>query len=422
MNWKKVLFGEPEKRSLPQPEDPSVSDGTILSWAGIGELGALNLSTFYRGVHLISTSISQLPIYTKRVSGKGESNILKSHYTNMLWNDPSNLIDKTTMLRSIVQSVIIKGNAYVYISRAEDGTPVNLRFLPSSDVILTYNKERNELYYNCSYINHGKRIMPSNMLHFKLFTYDGVKGISVLKFAFQSIETSNVTNVHAKDFFEKGTNKASGVLTVNSQLNEKQRLQILNTWNTTYSSGKSGLAVLQGNMTYQPISVNADEAQMLESREYNQADVAHWLNLNPSQLGLKGYQSYSNFEDLQSELLQRTLMPYIVMIENELTRKLVPNERNIKIVIDTVQYLRPNKQAQSNYYTSLVSGGILSINEARRELGFPAIDGCDTPIIPYTAISQNIVGTTQEPKEDNNNNQDTNTNDGEGTEKPQRSN
>ena len=410
MNWKKVLFGEPEKRSLTQPEDPSVSDGTILSWAGIGELGALNLSTFYRGVHLISTSISQLPIYTKRVSGKGESNILKSHYTNMLWNDPSNLIDKTTMLRSIVQSVIIKGNAYVYISRAEDGTPVNLRFLPSSDVILTYNKERNELYYNCSYINHGKRIMPSNMLHFKLFTYDGVKGISVLKFAFQSIETSNATNVHAKDFFEKGTNKASGVLTVNSQLNEKQRLQILNTWNSTYSSGKSGLAVLQGNMTYQPISVNADEAQMLESREYNQADVAHWLNLNPSQLGLKGYQSYSNFEDLQSELLQRTLMPYIVMIENELTRKLVPNERNIKIVIDTVQYLRPNKQAQSNYYTSLVSGGILSINEARRELGFPAIVGCDTPIIPYTAISQNIVGTTKEPTEDNNN-QDTNTND-----------
>ena len=419
MNWKKVLFGEPEKRSLP-PEYPSVSDGTILSWAGIGELGALNLSTFYRGVHLISTSISQLPIYTKRVTGKGESNILKSHYTNMLWNDPSNLIDKTTMLRSIVQSVIIKGNAYVYISRAEDGTPLKLRFLPTSDVTITYNKERNELYYNCSYINHGRKIMPSDMLHFKLFTFDGIKGISVLKYAFQSVETANATNAHAKEFFEKGTNKASGVLTVNSQLNEKQRLQILNTWNSTYSSGKSGLAVLQGNMSYQPISINADEAQMLESREYNQADVAHWLNLNPSQLGLKGYTQYSNFEDLQSELLQRTLMPYIVMIENELTRKLVPNERNIKIVIDTVQYLRPNKQAQSNYYSTLVSGGILSINEARKELGYPSIEGCDTPIIPYTAISQNIVGTTQESKEDNNNNnQDTNTNDGEGTEKPQ---
>ena len=53
-------------------------------------------------------------------------------------------------------------------------------------------------------------------------------------------------------------------------------------------------------MTYQPISVNADEAQMLESREFNQADVAHWLNLNPSQLGLKGYTQYSNFEDLHN--------------------------------------------------------------------------------------------------------------------------
>ncbi len=368
-----------------------MSNGTILSWAGLSGLGALNLSTFYRGVQLISTSISQLPIYTKRISGKGGSNILKNHPTNLLFNDSTNLVDKTTMIRSVVQNVILKGNAYVYIERAEDGTPLSLRYLPSSDVTINYVKERNFLCYNCSYIQNGKNLNPADMLHFRLFTFDGVHGISLLKYSVQSVDTANSTNQHAKEFFESGTNKASGILTVNSQLSEKQRLQILNTWNTTYSSGKAGLAVLQGNMSYQPLSVNADEAQMLESREFNQADVAQWLNLNPAQLGLKGYQSYTNFEDSQSEMLQRTLMPYISMIENELTRKLVPNEKNVKIILDTVQYLRPNKKAQADYYTSLVAGGILSINEARMELGYPAIDGGETPIIPYTDINQNKV-------------------------------
>ena len=71
-----------------------------------------------------------------------------------------------------------------------------------------------------------------------------------------------------------------------------------------------------------------------------------------------------------------------------------------------------------------MSGGILSINEARKELGYPAIEGCDTPIIPYTDVAQNQVKNTanetnNEQVEDNNNNQDTNTNDGEGTKKPQ---
>lgn len=245
------------------------------------------------------------------------------------------------------------------------------------------------------------------MLHFKLFSFDGIQGVSLLKYSTQSVDTANATNQHAKEFFESGTNKASGILTVNSQLSEKQRLQILNTWNTTYSSGKAGLAVLQGNMSYQPLSVNADEAQMLESREFNQADICQFLNLNPAQLGLKGYTNYTNFEDAQSEMLQRTLMPYISMIENELTRKLVPNEKNVKIVLDTVGYLRPNKKAQADYYTSLVTGGILSINECRMELGYPAIDGGDTPIIPYTDINQNKISNqkqeqTETQKDDEN--------------------
>lgn len=396
MNWKQLIFGKTEQRSIIQEE--SMSNGTILSWSGLSGLGALNLSTFYRGVQLICTSISQLPIYTKKVNGKGTSNILKNHPTNLLWDNPSSLVDRVTMIRSVVQNVILKGNAYIYIERAEDGTPLSLRYLPSSDVTINYVKERNFLCYNCSYIQNGKNLNPADMLHFMLFTFDGIHGISLLKYSVQSVDTANSTNQHAKEFFESGTNKASGILTVNSQLSEKQRLQILNTWNTTYSSGKAGLAVLQGNMSYQPLSVNADEAQMLESREFNQADVAQWLNLNPAQLGLKGYTNYTNFEDSQSEMLQRTLMPYISMIENELTRKLVPNEKNVKIILDTTQYLRPNKKAQSDYYTALVSGGILSINEARMELGYPAIDGGETPIIPYTDINQNKVSGKQEDK------------------------
>ena len=382
-----------------------MSNGTILSWAGLSGLGALNLSTFYRGVQLISTSISQLPIYTKKINGKGTSNILKNHPTNLLWDNPSSLVDRVTMIRSVVQNVILKGNAYVYIERAEDGTPLSLRYLPSSDVTINYVKERNFLCYNCSYILNGKNLNPADMLHFKLFSFDGIQGVSLLKYSTQSVDTANATNQHAKEFFESGTNKASGILTVNSQLSEKQRLQILNTWNTTYSSGKAGLAVLQGNMSYQPLSVNADEAQMLESREFNQADVAQWLNLNPAQLGLKGFQTYTNFEDSQSELLQRTLLPYINMIENELTRKLIVNEKNVKIVLDTVGYLRPNKKAQSEYYVALVSGGILSINEARSELGYPAIDGGETPIIPYTDINQNKISNGGK-QEDNKQEQD----------------
>ena len=37
---------------------------------------------------------------------------------------------------------------------------------------------------------------------------------------------------------------------------------------------------------------------------------------------------------------------------------------------------------QSSYYTSLVNGGIITINEAREQLGFEKIDGQDEVRVP----------------------------------------
>ena len=62
---------------------------------------------------------------------------------------------------------------------------------------------------------------------------------------------------------------------------------------------------------------------------------------------------------------------------------------------------------------------MILFNILGQELGYPSIEGCDTPIIPYTDVAQNQVKNTVGTTEDNNNNQDTNTNDGEGAEKQQ---
>lgn len=45
----------------------------------------------------------------------------------------------------------------------------------------------------------------------------------------------------------------------------------------------------------------------------------------------------------------------------------------------------------ANYYNTLVSSGILSVNEVRNELGFEPIEGGDNHIIAYTDIEQNTI-------------------------------
>ena len=54
----------------------------------------------------------------------------------------------------------------------------------------------------------------------------------------------------------------------------------------------------------------------------------------------------------------------------------------------------------ANYYNTLVSSGILSVNEVRKELGFEPIEGGDNHIIAYTDIEQNTINKDDSEKDE----------------------
>lgn len=80
------------------------------------------------------------------------------------------------------------------------------------------------------------------------------------------------------------------------------------------------------------------------------------------------------------------------MMETEFDKKLLnDNETNLKVIFDSESILRTNKTALADYYTKLVTNGLMTANEARQQLGFPLIDGADSLIIPFTDVNQNTI-------------------------------
>jgi hypothetical protein len=66
----------------------------------------------------------------------------------------------------------------------------------------------------------------------------------------------------------------------------------------------------------------------------------------------------------------------------------------IKEEVIDIPALQPELRDQSQYYSSLVNGGIITINEARTRLGFEALDGQDDVRVPA-----NIAGSAANPDE-----------------------
>lgn len=386
---------EKEKRELEQREQNNiqyVTYGDALTFGTIlNNYTAMNVSAFFAATSLISNTIAMLPIkvLVSGVDGKNENEqhpIIKA-----LDNMPN--ISKFSLLKLIVQSVILRGNAFCYVER-KGNTVTGLRYLESGDVTINYDKEKNILWYQCSFIS-KKYIQPKDMLHFVLNSYDGINGVSLLSYAKRTLAITNSSENSAKQFFDNGMN-VNGILKVMTPISQKQKEEIRQSWNQAYS-GQGGLAVINGNMEYQQLTLSPEDAQLLSSRQFNIADIARFFNLNPLLLGGESGATYSSLEMLQNAFLIHTLQPYISMIEAEMNRKLLgQDEQNLEVILETNDLLRIDKSSQANYYKTMIDSGVLSRNEVRKEIGYGPFDGGETHTIAYSDAAQNTLENNEE--------------------------
>lgn len=348
----------------------------------------MNVASAYRCTELISDSIATLPIFVKRKESNGNSNIVKNHPLTALFSNGNMTISPYNFIKLLVQSVILRGNGFAIIHRDSKGTPIRLQYIESNRVIIDYQEFSDTLTYK---ITGAKKSIyyPNEILHFVKNSYDGIHGISLVKFAEKALSLAQATEQSASSFFENG-GQLSGIISANTPLNAQQRDEILTTWNSTYNNGR-GVCVLPGNLNYQSISMNAEESQMLESRKYNSEDICRFFGVNPSLLGMEGYQQ-NNIEEITMQFIQYTLLPYVSMFEAEFKKKLIPqSEVNLKIIFDTNALLRGTKTTQSTYYSTLIQCGVLSINEVRKDLGYNSVEGGDRNIVAYSDINQNAI-------------------------------
>lgn len=354
----------------------------------------LRLSAVYAALSLISNSIATMPIYVKQRDNNKRTTI-ENHPVSKLFY--SMLQSKHTVIKQIILDLYLHGNAFIYIKR-QAKKPVKLIYLQYGDVTVDYRKEDDLVQYNvCNHKSVPKLVKQEDMLHFARDTRDGVIGRPITFFAGDILDLSGYTQKAASDFFSSGCN-LTGILQFNRPLKPGQQEDIRAQWMQIHGNGMSGgLGVLEGDSKYIPLAQNSADSQMLETREFNITEIARYFNINPVLLGDLSHSSYNTIEDANIEFIQRTLLPNINLLEEEINRKLLPDSDQY-IDIDEQELLKGDKKTLAEYYTKLVSNAILTVDEARISLGYNPMetDYSSSLLIPFTDISQNVLGDVNE--------------------------
>lgn len=345
---------------------------------------SLLLSAVYRCVEVISDSVAQLPLEPYKIDSKGYKIKFTSHPTYKLLNkEPNPRMTRFTFIKSLIVSMLLKGNGYAYIDRDSKGNAQALHFIPADAVSITIPKTlKDNVSYNVQGIG---KVESCNMIHLLNFTYDGIRGISTLSHARNTLGLALDSDSHASGFFKGGANLA-GILKSDGTLTTKQKQDLKQSWQMAFnpSTGTpNGVAVLEGNLSFQPITVNPSDAQLLETRQFNVVDICRFFGVSPVKAFDLSKSSYSTVEATNLSFLTETLSPLLEKIELEFERKLYkPSEKDsIDVRFDTATLLRADKQSLASYYQMLFNIGVVSPNDIRKQLDMEAIEGGDNTFV-----------------------------------------
>lgn len=356
---------------------------------------ATAVSAFFSGLQLISSTIASIPIHVRDLK---TGDIIAHSINSALENG---LQSKFVIMKQIIWDLYVNGNGLFYIKRAQDGSPIELIYCQNGSYSIMYDELNRKLYYLIPFVS-KKKIEPINVIHLVMNSKDGINGIGIPKYARKVLDIALATDNHAKNYFENGAN-IDGILKSSKPLTSAQKQDIKQSWQTVHGSGKTGgIAVVGNDMDYIPVGTNANDSEMLETREFNAQEVCRYLCIDPILLGINSASSYNSIEQAQLSFLSHCIYPLISLIESEFNRKLVkPSEKGkIYIDFDENHIMFSDKAATANYYSTLVKNGILSINEARHQLGYNPIENGDKHFIAFTDLKQNTIENYNENKDE----------------------
>ena len=187
--------------------------------------------------------------------------------------------------------------------------------------------------------------------------------------------------------FFSNFSKPGGILTAPGAIADDKAAALKARWETNYSGPNVGrVAILGDGLTYESLSVNAADAQLIEQLKWTAETVCTTYHVPPYMIGVGPPPPYANIEPLLQQYYSQCLQSLIVSLEKSLDEGL-----GLDLPIDGTQYgtefdiddlIWMDTATKTAAAKDGIGGGALSPNEARQKYyGLGPMPGGDSPYL-----------------------------------------
>lgn len=342
---------------------------------------AMTYSAVWSAVSVISQSIASFPCPTYRRMPDGRRERIDTAPTAWLLNEEPNP-EQTPFVffETAMHHVLVTGNFYAEIVRDRSNKPVALWLLDPSTVEPYYDEQQRLRYRQ----NGGTVYEPKDIVHVPGLGYDGVRGYSVIRKAALSIGLGIAAEKFGGTFYGNGA--WPGIMLEHPQrLGKEAQDRLKDSWKDAHQGADRAhrLVVLEEGMKLQKLTIPPDDAQFLETRQFQVEEIARWFNLPLTKLKSKaGERPGGNIEAQNIEFVVDCLRPWLVRIEQEFNRKLIVSSQRSTVYVEfnVDALLRGDSKSRAEAYKLYLEMGVLSAAQIADKENLPEPEAKEAPV------------------------------------------
>jgi len=350
----------------------------------ITESSALALSAVWACTNLLAGTIGSLPLMVYRAADGYSAPDPEHELFKLLHTSPN--ADQTALdfWEFVSASIELWGNSYARVARnSQRKVTAIVPIHPSA--VSVQRLSTGAIEYSWSENGRSFRGTDADILHIRGFGGDPLGGLSTLRFARNAFGLAQAVDRSASATFRNSL-RPSGALVFDDWLSPDQR-ELAKTKLTEQFIGAQNTGkpmVLEGGTKWEPLTINPEDAQMLESRKFSVEEICRFFGVPPHMIGHteKNSSWCTGIEEQTLAFQKYTLRRRLKRIEQAVSKQLLrPSDiaSGVSIKFSVEGLLRGDSSGRAEFYDTMTRIGAMTINEVRELENMKPVEGGSVP-------------------------------------------
>lgn len=367
--------------------DPGIAEifGILPTLSGMNSGGssALYITAVLQAVRLISENIGTIPckVYRETAAGKEAS---KDHSAYRIVHRRANEWTGAGELRTaLTADALMHGNGFAKVVRFEDGRPFELHRLKPGKVTILEDDVTGAPIYRVQEAGGTVDYPHTEILHVPSFL-----GRSPISFGKEAIGLAAILERHGAQFFGSGA-RPTGIISNDKPQGGEAGAQAVGNIRKSFREWQKAASgdplILDAGWKYdQPVMTSTD-AQFIENRTFQLAEIARVFGVPPHLLFDLGRATWSNAEQMGASFLQLCLRPWLDRWQEAYTTVLLSEGEQDSHYSEfiTADLERADAAGRAEIYAKLIAARVYTPNEVRAKENLPPLPGGDDLANPY---------------------------------------